>query len=430
MWLLVLAACARGPEDPRPELGRAFVEGRPVRLSPDEALREGRHFEACVGFKQAAKKTLEEPPWRGLLLVAARDPSCLPPEAGASLATWAEGREGWADAVGEWEAGHGLWVDSAPLSPPSRLRILLRGTDQNAVIGAAGAVLADAPNDPFACAVLVQDAIDRGELDEAITLCPGAKGGAVARLHAQALDDAGRLTEAVAAYDAAGLTLHAAAILYQDVPDRDAEARQRMDEDVPPVAIHRGWRAVLRHEPIELRGLDASPEATLLSALAGVPAAVSALKELPGPEALVLRARLTGDLFALESELDRAPTSDVLLRANLGIRLERGVDLSPALRRLAAVDPDHVRLGGVRARREAPWAAIVPWTWADLGARAELPVFAGHDEVGDAWRAALALSDVNRALALTALQVDHPELRGLARLRAGGSFLDAPPGCR
>lgn len=428
--MLVLAACARGPEDPRPALQAGIVEGRPVRLSPDEALREGRHFEACVGYKAAARASLDEAPWRGLLLVASRDPSCLSVDAGSTLASWAKGREGWADAVGEWEAGHDLWVDAGTLSPPSRLRVLLRGEDQAAVAAAASAVLTATPEDPFACAVVIQDAIDRGELAGALSVCASVRSGTVMRLRGQALDEAGRYAEAVDAYDAAGFTLHAAAILYQELPERDAEALQRMDEDVPPVAIHRGWRAVLRHEPIELRGLDGSPEATMLSALAGVPAAVTALRDLPGLEPLVLEARLTGDLSRLEAELDRAPTSDVLLRANLGIRLERGLDTSPAGSFLGVVNSDHVRLGGVVTRREAPWSAIVPWTWTYIGTRMHLRAVGGASPIGDAWVSAIDLPDEARDAALAALQAQHPELRGLARWRAGGSFLDAPPGCR
>ncbi|GDX78662.1 hypothetical protein LBMAG42_04730 [Deltaproteobacteria bacterium] len=430
MWLLVLAACSRGPEDPRPALQAGFVEGRPVRLSPDDALRDGRHFEACIGYKQAARASLDDVPWRGLLMVAARDPGCLAPEAGASLAAWAKGREGWKDAVGEWEAGHDLWVDPATLSPPSRLRVLLRGTDQAAVVAAAEAVLAASPEDPFACAVVIQDAIDRGELAGALSVCASVRSSAVMRLRGRALDEAGRYADAVDAYDAAGFTLHAAAILYQELPERDAEALQRMDEDVPPVALHRGWRAVLRHEPVDVSRLDDSPEATMLRALAGSPTAIAALPDLPGLEPLVLHARLTGDLRRLEAELERAPTSDVLLRANLGIRLERGLDSSPAGSFLGSVNSDHVRLGGVVTRREAPWSAIVPWTWTYIGTRMHLRAVGGASPIGDAWVRAIDLPDEARDAALATLQAAHPELRGLARWRAGGSFLDAPPGCR
>lgn len=431
MWVFMLLACS-GPRspDPRPAMQARFVEGRSVRLDPDGALRDERNFEACIGYKQAARADLGEAGWRGLLLVAARDPNCLAMEDGVALAAWARKREGWRDSVGEWDAGHGLSVSPEGLSPGSRLRVLLRGADQPAVVRAALDVLLSDPEEPFACAVVVRDALERGELRQAASVCAGVTSSSVVRLRAQALDEAGRFDEAVAAYDRAGLTVHAAAVLYQDVPARAGEALQRLDEPIPPVAVHRGWRAVLRQEPIDLSGLDGGMEATMLRALAGVPAALAALPSLPGLESLVLHARLTGELSRLDGELREAPTSDVLLRASLGIRLERGLDPTEALRWIAAADPDHVRLGGVVARREAPWAAIVPWRWSDLAARAPHPVLAGTDAIGTEWRRAADLSLGEREAALAALQASYPALRGLARVRAGGSFLDDPPGCR
>jgi hypothetical protein len=235
----------------------------------------------------------------------------------------------------------------------------------------------------------------------------------------------------VAAYDAAGFTLHAAAVLYQSGgPSRDAEALARMDEDIPPVAIHRGWLAALRGQPIALAGLDDSPEATMLRALAGIPSAPAALVDDPGLEPMLVRARTSGDLTKLDAALALAPDSDVLLRAELGIRHTRHLDLAHALAAVAAADPDHVRLTGARVHREAPLAAIVPWTWAELAHDLPLPAMAGRDAVGEAWRAAIVLPDEDRAGALDALQADHPELRGLARIRAGATILDAPPGAR
>ena len=431
MWVLMLAACTETlRSDPRPAMRTRFVQGRSVRLTPAAALREERNFEACVGYKQVARADLGEDGWQGLLLVAARDPSCLPVEDGSELAAWARQREGWGDSVGEWDAAHGLPVAPEGLSPGSRLRVLLRGADQGAVVRAALDVLKGDPEEPFACAVVVRDALERGELRNAASLCEGVTTSSVVRLRAQALDEAGRVQEAVAAYDRAGLAVHAAAVLYQDAPERDGEALQRLDEPIPPVAIHRGWRAVLRHEPIDLSGLDGGMEATMLRSLAGVQAAIAALPALPGLEPLVLHARLTGDLSRLDREVLAAPNSDVLLRASLGIRLERGIHPADALRWIAAADPDHVRLGGVVSRREAPWTAIAPWTWSDLAARVALPPLAGADEIGAEWRRAADLSFGDREVALAALQASYPVLRGLARMRAGGSFLDDPPGCR
>lgn len=427
---LLFLACSRGPADPRPGIAAALPETRAVRLAPEEALRAGRAFEACVGFKQRVRAGGTEADWQGLLTIAARDPNCLDAAMGDELAAWAHDRAGWADAVGEWEASRGLYVDPATLSPPARLRIALRGTDQGEAVAAAAAVLAVDATDPFACAVLLRDRIDRGELRAAIDTCPTVSTADVARMRAEALDEAGRTAQAVAAYDAAGLTLHAAAVLYQTDADHDAEALARMDEDVPPVAIHRGWLAALRHTPIGLEGLDDAPEATMLRALAGVPSALEALADEPGLESLVLHARLTGDLTRLDAELAKAPTSDVLLRAELGIRATRKLELAPALAAVAAADPDHVTLGGTPGRREAPWAAIVPWSWSDLGALTPLPTMAGRDPVGDAWRAAAQLPEKDRETALSALQADHPELRGLARIRAGSARLDAPSGER
>lgn len=427
-WLLALA-CSRGPEDPRPALAAGFADARKVRLDVEGALRDGRHFEACAGLKQRVRAAdAPEADWVALLTVTARDGTCLAAPDAERLAGWARGRDGWTDALGEWDAAQGRPVDPAALSAPARLRVLLRGKDQAAVVEAAGEALRALPGDPFACAVVVRDAIERGELEEALGHCPEVRTATLGRMRAEALEEAGRFEEAAAAYDAAGAAVHAGAVLVQEVPARDADGLARLDEPVPPVALHRGWRAVLRGEPVELGGLDDSPEATLLRALAGVPAAVEALPAQDTLPARVLHARLTGTPDALAADLGASPPSDVLLRADLGIRLERGLPLAPALERLRAVDGDHVRLLGVVDRREAPWRAIVPWTWADLAARTELPAAGGSDAVGEAWRDAMALDDVEaRNEALTTIQADHPELRGLARFRAGGSLLDGPP---
>ncbi len=423
-----LVGCARGPEDPRAALVLTFAGAPASRVEAAVALREGRDGEACRALRARLAADSAEAEWSTLLVVAARDPNCLPVVDAERLATWGRGREGWADAVGEWDAAQARPVDLGRLGPGARLRVALRGDDQAVVVRTAEEVLRADPTDPFACAVLVRDAIERGELEEAAGHCSEVHTPAVGRLRAQALDEAGRVDEAVAAYERLGLTVHAGAILVQERPGPDAESR--LAEPVPPAALHRGWGAVLRGVAPSLEGLDASPEATMLRALAGD---VSAREELAGIElieARVLRARLEGIPDLLATDLAASPTSEVLLRADLGIRLERGLDLGPARARLAALDPDHVRLTAHGGRREAPWRALVPWTWADLAARADLAPSAASDEVGERWREAQALPAAERAERFAELQEDHPTLRGLARVRAGGSLLDGPPALR
>ncbi len=428
--LLTLAACAERPSDPRSAIAVTIPVARAVRLDVAKAVTAGRHFEACAGLKQRILAKGAEPDWQALLLVAARDPACLEAGQGEQLASFFRGRPGWLDAVGEWDAAHDAAVDLATLSAPSRLRVLLRNGDQRDVVTAAEAVLRADADDPFACAVVVEDAIERGELRAAVESCPGASSPALLHARAGALDEAGRFDEAVSAYDAAGYTLHAAAILYQEHRSRDAEALARMAEPVPPAAIHRGWLAILRGRAPDLAGLDGSPEATMIRALAGVPSAREALPSLGTLQARVLHARLVGDAAALESDLAGRPHSEVLLRAALGIRLDGGLDTAATLTRIRGLDPDHVALAATFGRREAPWQAIVPWTWVALRARLPGLESQGQDEVGERWRAALQLDGSAREAELDALQMDHPELRGLARLRAGGLRLDGPGASR
>lgn len=381
-----------------------------MRLEPEKALAAGDLFVACAGFKQAARDSAEEAPWARLLLVASRDPRCLDEDAGNALAGWARGRLGWTDAVGEWDAAHGLHVDPAPLSPSSRLRVALHGENADAVRVAAEAALESDPADDFARAVLARASLDAGNLAEAIAHAEGQPGAALSRLHAQALDEAGDFEAAAVAYEQAGFSLHAAAILYQSL-GRPEEARAYFDDPVPPVAIHRGWMALLSGIPPVKSGLDDSPESGLIRALAGEPVDVASL---PGDEAAVVQARLSGDLSRLDAAIARVPAREVLHRARIGVLRERGRDATDAVRAWTNLDPVTVFLTGNADRREAPWAAIVPYTWAALAV-----VPQGRDDVGDAFRAALAEpTRAARDEALAHLQADHPGLRGLARIRA------------
>lgn len=431
LLLLALVACESAPPDPRPALVSSWTGLRRVKLDPARALEEARYGEACAGLKQSLASGSAPPEhWPRLLQVAARDPSCLDRAAADALATWGAGKPEWKDAEGEWRAAQGLPVDLAALSPDARLSVLMRGSEVEPVVAAAKAVLAADPTDARACAIVIEDEIDRGELDAALSRCSRVATPALVHLRAGALDEAGRWEAAVTAYDAAGFTLHAAAILYQEGLADEAGINPRLEEPVPPAALHRAWWDLLRGRQPRVAQLDESLEAQLVRALAGDSVALAALPGLPGMEARVLHARLTGDVVALDALLAADPDQDLLWRARIGVTLERGLELADALARLAARDADHLRLSGVEERREAPWRVLVPYRWADLTVKVPEIIAAGEDDVGRAWRAAQTLSEAERSAALAALQAEHPALRGLARARAGGSILDGPPAGR
>lgn len=429
--LLLLLACATAPPDPRPVLVANWTGLRRVKLDAARAFRDANYGETCAALKLSLSAA-DPPPgnWPLLLTVASRDPSCLTVAEGDSLAAWGHDRPEWRDAVGEWESAHGLYVDPATLSPGARLGVLMRGEESAPVVAAAAEVLAADPTDARACRILVQDDMDRGELLDALARCPDVQTPALLQLRASALDEAGRWSEAVAVYDAAGFSLHGAAVLYQEGSGRDEDIEHRLDEPVPPAALHRALWDILRGRPPRVSGLDESPEAQLVRALAGDPTSVANLPDLPGLEARVLHARLTGNVEALDALLAADPDSDVLWRARLGVAHERGLDAHDALARLRERDGDHLRLRGSTARREAPWSVLVPYTWSALAARLPGLAALGEDDVGRSWRAAEKLSGAERSAALAELQAGHPELRGLARVRAGGSILDGPPAVR
>ncbi len=429
--LLVLLACASAPPDPRPALLANWTGLRRVKLDAERAFRDANYGEACAALKLSLAAADPPPPnWPLLLTVASRDPSCLTLAEGDSLAAWGHDRPEWRDAVGEWEAAHGLYVDPATLSPGARLGVLMRGEESAPVVAAAAEVLADDPTDARACRILVQDDVDRGELLGALARCPDVHTPALLQLRASALDEAGRWSEAVAVYDAAGFSLHSAAVLYQEGSGRDEDIEHRLDEPVPPAALHRALWDILRGRPPRVSGLDESPEAQLVRALAGDPASVANLPDLPGLEPRVLHARLTGNVEALDALLAADPDNEVLWRARLGVAHERGLDAHDALARLRERDGDHLRLRGSTPRREAPWRVLVPSTWSALAAQFPGLAALGEDDVGRSWRAAQKLSEAQRSAALAELQAGHPELRGLARVRAGGSILDGPPAGR
>jgi hypothetical protein len=295
------------------------------------------------------------------------------------------------------------------------------------VIAAATEALKANPNDVTACVILVRDSVDRGELAEAESLSHCGDSSELLRLRAEILDAGGRYEEAVALYDRAGFTLHAAAVLYQSLGGTEA-ALHRMHEEVPPVAVHRGWMAAMAGTAPSVDGLDASPEATMLRALAGDPTAAGELMALPGVEPKILSARL-GNPEAVSALLAATPVSEWALRLAwmYGDRAAAEVQLLQA-------DPAHLALLGNPGRREAPLAGLVG---PALFSKQDYPVPAGISDVGEAWRAAAELRGPDRVAALDDLQAEHPELRVLARIRAramwdlpalaGDPWLDAPP---
>ena len=409
--LIVLSlACSRAPADPRPAIRESIVDARLVQLDPDQALLEGRLFEACAGFKQRVKASVESDRWPQLLLAAARDPNCLPAAQGDQLSWFGADKPEWTDAIAEWNAAHGGLVPTEGLSASTRLRLALRGTDSGAVRRAATEAFEANRADTFACAIFVRDAIDRGELAEAANQALCGMTSEMGRLRAEALDAGGDYERAIGAYDSSGFTLHAAAILYQSL-GQPGDALMRMDDPVPPVFVHRGWMAVMQGETPDVSALDASPESTMLRAIAGDARALAELPGLPGIEPKLLAARLGGDPALVEVVVALAPASRAVLCLDWTINHAR----PGGAPRLANADPDHLALAGDPGRREAPLAAILPGA---LRAQCDGTVPAGTDAVGNAWRAALKLNPISRGEALRELQAAHPELRVLARVRA------------
>lgn len=396
-----------------------------------------------------------EDDWRLLLTVSARmpPPGCLAMEDADALVAWAADRPGWRGARAEWLAVRGKAPEAdALLATPgedgARLRVALTKGDGDAARLAAEGALVEEPRDVLACRLLGSAALEEGDAAWAIELSDcgglGARAPDLQRLRGDALDRAGEHAAALATYAKVGVTIHRAAILYQEspTPERVAEARALLaakdGERPPPAALHAAWMALVAGEEASIEGLDHSIPAKLARAMVrGAPEDVAAIAEIPGAPAAIVRARLAaerGDRAAMERALDEAlaaaPAAEPVHRARVALRGLTGGDVAGALADWEAQDPDHVALVGGRGSRDVPWAALVPETWEALAARHPDPRMRadaprGVDAVGDRARAARALPDAGeRADALAALAKEVP---GLDALPAERYRLGPPP---
>ncbi|MFZ5482583.1 MAG: hypothetical protein ACOZNI_37820 [Myxococcota bacterium] len=400
--LLVLACAEPAPADPRPDLlARLPAEGP---ADPLAALLREDHAAACRGF--AARARQGEDAWLGLLTAAARGGACLSDADGDALAAW--GGPEWAGARAEWAHRRGRPVALTEGFPASRLRIAVaKGRFDRDL---ADAALAEEPRDGLACWIVARASLEAGDLLAATeqAACDGTRNAKLSRVIGEALDAAGDVEGAVAAFREAGADEHAAAVLLAE--GRLAEARALAT--APPAVLLRGWIDHAEGRPVDVAPLGDTPEERILTALATGDA--GRLDGLDGPEAAVARARITGDPSGLARAIAADPALEPLHRAAKALGGRSAWD---------AVDPDHARLRGARGDRDLPWAVIAPWP--------PLPAPRGEDEIGRAWRAAVALPDrTARIDALAALQAAHPELVGLAAARyAAAAGLDArPPG--
>ncbi len=454
--------------DPRAEIVASFGALAPVRATALDALRGERIAEACLAARHVAQAApTEEEPFRLLLLASARAPGgamgdgsagCLTREHGDALAAWAAGEpsraESWRGARAEWVASRGDPAAADALLAErghdgSRMRVALAiGDGARASDAAEGALLADS-GDALACRLVAALALDAGDAAQAIEVaaCGGTASPVLERVRAEAYDAAGAHEAAIACYLAMGAPTHAAAILYQELPARRAEANALLADGGPAEALHRGWLALLDGRPPLLDGLDDSPPADLLRALAD-PASSDVLSRLApdDPVAAVVRARVAatrGDARGVDAALAPAliadPASEPLHRARVALRLQIGGDVRGALAEWGAQDPDHVRLRGARDGRHRPWIAIAPWSWDDLArvtrdprARADAPM--GSDVVGAAYRAAVRRpATTDRLDALEELYRSDSRLRGVIAERwalASAETPDASTGLR
>jgi hypothetical protein len=452
--LLALLACGPGaPPDPRPAIVRDLGAAPPPASVPapsavEERVLLGQIAAACAGLRARVVAEGLDEDWRMLLLAAARVPAqarttggCLTEALGSALATWGEGKPRWRGPRAEWKAalgdGDALAILGERGDDAARLRIALAKGDGDAARFAAEGALVEEPRDVLACRIVGLAALAEGDLAWAIetSACGGLgpRAPELLRIRAEALDRAGEFEAAAAAYAAAGLDVHRAAILYQEspTPERLAEAAHLLAPDAtgrpPPAALHGLWMALLHGGEPSTAGLDASVPAGLARAMASAGGAdVTALAALPGAQAAVVRARVAaaqGDRLGVEDALADAltaePAGEPVHRARVAIRLLVGGDVGGALADWAAQDPDHVAAVGTRGSRDMPWAALVPETWGELAARRPDPRMrsdapSGADAIGSQIRTARAISEAGaRSDAFSAVLRVHPGLDGL-----------------
>ncbi len=354
--------------DPEAELAYAVQALRvpvPDRVRPEEA----RALVAVVA---------EEAP-RGRLVPAARAWAALSRE----------------DPVGAMAA---LGEDTGTLEGRwARLRALgLLGQDGSAE---AEEILKLDPDHEEACEGVARQALAQGDLVAARAragrcLKAGAGGPALRRILADAADVAGRYEEAARAYEQAGASLHAAAVISQEgLADPGGVVAAALADPAPPAALSAVWIALLRGDlgAAEAAGarLDASgmpgPEAALAVAAGrlGAGDAAGALERTKGAgsaEALTLRARALATLgddagggAAFDEAVRVAPRVIALHRERLAWAAARRPEALLEIAR-AAVGVDPLTLALVRGwrHRDAPWPVLAPSPWPELSGAAGL----------------------------------------------------------
>lgn len=442
-WLLLLA-CSR-PPDPRPTILATFPKDAQAVHPPDVALREERPGEACRGYQRLLLDGGDETAWAGILTTSARS-ACLPTPDGDALATWGASRDPglWAGPRAEWLAFRGD-VDGArallpKASADARMRVALRLHDGDAMRDAAESVLVESPGNLMACRQLVNQSLEVGDLFRAAeeAECHGVQSPDLARVKGIVLDRAGEYDQAEQIFRDTRSYVHLASLLYQrnPTPERLEEARRLLEGDgMPPARLHQAWMSLLgMGEPPPLQELRGNPDLRLVAAaLLMDQLAQPDLEDLanaPGAGPLIMQARVAAvqgkkglALSALEQAHQREPYFEPVLRGAVGILIQLKEDPGPWLDRWKGLDPDHIRLRGTRDRREVVWDALVPWTWATLVKQnpslpAEIPLATGHDEVGDAWRTALAVPERGACLdILQGIQQKNSDLLELSSIR-------------
>jgi hypothetical protein len=441
-WLL---ACTGANPDPRPELLKQFAPSVRSTQDPWPALREERPGVACQAFKsqlQASPK--EENAWVGLLVASARAP-CLSVEEGDRLQAWAATQDLniWAGARAEWllhrgdEAGARSLLPAAP--PDARLRLAMQLGEGEMAVEAAEAVLLQWPGTLMACRVLVTTAMQKKDLFRAIeeAECNGAKSSDLQRLAGVALDIGGDRAAAEELFRDSRSFVHLAVLLAASpsTPERLQEAVSLLSEDeAPPALLHRSWLFLQGKGPAlteaQIAALQGNPDMSLVKAAVRMDqlsdVELEALSDLPGAAPAVMQARiatLKGNTALAKAALERArqrePYFEPVFRSVVGGMLDLGLDPAPALAWWAGLDPDHIRLRGLEDRREVCWEVVAPWSWKELAERGiKRPDPSGSDEVGQAFRAAMALPDRNSRLdALAEIQHQNTDLLELARIR-------------